>query len=185
MVKPIDGRLSFTDLRHGAYNSTLARRLVPVADRLRDLLTKAGLRPYIMRLVWTQWSEGMRGYGVEEVLRTIDLLPTPKIRNIEELNELVRAEGVDEFGDIKVTQISARYTENFLRGLDENGNAIPDNQNFYYEIEFPDENGNFPGEKRRFTLGSAFALYPGRFGWEVRLTKAIGNRSNDGTPSSD
>ncbi len=175
----------FTNLINGEYNRTLARKLVPVADSLRDLLTKAGLRPYVLRLVWTEWTRGMRDEGTEEVVRMVQILPTPKVQAVETLEEVVRAVGTEEFGEILVTQISARYTENFLRGFGEDGSETPANQSFYYEIEFPNENGTFPGIKRRFTLQGAPALYPGRFGWELKLRKAIANRGLDGIPQGD
>lgn len=170
----------------GAFRRTLAQRLRPTADKLRDLLTRAGLRPYIVRLIWTQWSGGMRGYGgVEEIFKEEMLLPTPKVVNIESLDSTVQATGIEEFGIVEVTQISGRYTENFLRGLSEAGDEIADDQQFFWEIEYPNENGTFPGIKRRFSLASAPEYQPGKFGWKVKLDKAIENRSANGTPGGD
>lgn len=175
---------AFTVLTDGSFADTLAQKLRPVADQMRDLLTQAGLRPYIVRLIWTQWSEGERGFGVEEVFQEEMLLPTPKVMNVETLDEMVRPMGTEEFGRVEVTQISGRYTENFLRGFDQTGAPVPENQNFYYEIEFPNENGTFPGIKRRFSIASAPQYYPGKFGWAIKLDKAIQNRNLNGTPAS-
>lgn len=169
----------FTVLSRGEFPSTFVGHCIPIADRLRDILTKVGLRPYIVRLVWTQWtgSVGLRGRGVEENLREQMLLPTPKIAPLSELDASSQVVGDTEIGDLMLTQISGRYSEDFLSGRGSDGAAIPKDQNFFYEIEFPDADGRFPGIRRKFTLSSAPTLRAGGLQWQVQLTKALPNRA--------
>lgn len=175
-------RNGFTILRDNEYAQTLAGKLIPVADQLRDLLTRAGLRPYIVRLVWTQWSGGQRGYGTEEVVREDQLLPTPKIAPLTSIDAVQYSVGSEEIGEIMLEQISARYTEDYLLGRNEHGDSIPEDQQFYYEIEFPQENGVFPGIRRRFVISGTPSRFAGRFQWQVMLRKAVENRRRNGDP---
>lgn len=173
----------FTVLRQGDYAKTLAGSLVPCVDKLRDLLTVAGLRPYIVRLIWTRWSGGRRGYGTEEVHREEMLLPTPKLAPLTSLDMVQMATGGEETGDVMLEQVSARYTEDFLLGRDELGNAIADDHNFYYEVEFPQANGSFPGTRRRFVVSGTPTRFAGRFQWQIMLRKAVEDRRRDGIPA--
>jgi len=179
-LRPV--RKGFTVLRDDQYAKTLAGRLIGPVDLLRDLLTRAGLRPYIVRLVWTRWSEGQRGYGTEEVAREEVLLPTPKIAPLDSLDAQQFSIGAEEIGDIMLEQISARYTEDFILGRNAVGDPIAEDEEFYYEVEFPQENGVFPGIRRRFVLSGAPNRSAGQFQWKVMLRKAVENRQRDGTP---
>lgn len=164
------------------YKDTLAGRLINPVDKLRDLLTRAGLRPYIVRLVWTRWSAGRRGYGTEEIDREEMLLPTPKIAELSSMDLPQLSIGGEEVGDLFLEQISARYTEDYILGRGPDGDPIPPDQNFYYEIEFPQENGVFPGIRRRFTPSGAPNRSAGGFQWKLMLRKQIADRARNGTP---
>lgn len=175
MAKP------FTRLSPLSFQRTLARRFIPLADSLRDLLTFFGLRAYQVRLVRTQWTGRRRGAGEEQVIEETLLEPTPKIGDLTSLTEVLQPGGIDEIGTLEVSQISGRYTEDQLRGLGPGGEDIPPDQQFYWEIEFfkTDGEGNV---RRRFYVRGTPNYYPGRLQWVVRLERSHEDRDRDGTP---
>lgn len=170
-----------TVLTPHAYQSTLARRLVPVADRLRNLNTRFGLRPYVVRQVRTRWSGGEQGVGAEVVEDECALLPTPKVESMDGLSEILQPIGLDENGSLRVTEISGSYSEDDLLGLVD-GKDPEEGQQIYYEIEFMQANGA-PSVRRRFTLAGAPVYKPDEFQWVVTLAKSISNRERNGDPA--
>lgn len=171
----------FTQVTSQQTKKTLARRFVPLGDRLRDLLTKFGLRTYRVTLVTIKWSDGARGVGTPSVVKEELILPTPKLLDMATLTELVQPIGLDEAGSIEVSQISGRYTEDQLMGRDEDGADIPEDSEFFWELEFPRLDGK-PGEKRRFFPRGAPMYHPGRLQWVVRLEKGHADRQRGGDP---
>lgn len=161
--------------------NTLARRMQPLADRLRDRLTSAGLRPYKVRLVTLRWSSGRRNEGTLAVLTVEDLLPTPRVMSLDGLNRILNPGGMQEEGSIVVDQISGCYTEDQLRGLGEGGKPIEKSDEFFYEIEYPQPNGK-DSVRRRFVVTGTPTYMAGRFGWSVRLERAQGDRQRSGAP---
>lgn len=170
--------MAFTKVTPESIKKSLARRFVPLADNLRDLLTKFGLRTYNVALVRVRWSGGMRGVGVPEVIKLEPLLPTPAITDLSALTELVQPVGLDEVGSIELSGLSGRYSEEFLRGLDYEGESIPVSDEVFYEIEFPRTDG---GEalKRRFYGRSAPTYSAGKLQWSLRLERAHDDRPRD------
>lgn len=171
----------FTVLSGEDLKCTLARKLIPVVDRIRDLNTQFGLRPYIVRIIRTRWSGGQRGDGVENVVYEAPILPTPLISDLSGLTEIVQPVGLDEVGAIVVSEVSGSYTEDYLLGRGSAGESIPADEQFYYEIEFP-RPGNQPGERRRFFPRSAPTYQPARFQWTVTLERSHEDRSRSGEP---
>lgn len=183
VCKPPARRPEFAVLSGEAYEHTLTGEMIPVADTLRNLLTCFGQRPYQVRLVWTQWSGGKRGIGVEQVVRVKRLLPTPLVESIDAITLTVQPIGLDEVGNARVREISGTYTEEFLRGLGPNGEEIPKEQNFYYEVLFPRAEPELP-LLRRFSLRGTPAFQPEQFGWTVGLMRSTEDRERSGTPST-
>lgn len=171
----------FTTVTSSQVKKTLARRFIPLGDSLRNLLTKFGLRTYRVTLVKVQWSGGERGVGLPTVLSEEILLPTPKISDINGLTEVVQAVGLDELGQLTVSQISGRYTEEQLLGRAADGDDISEDTEFFWEVEFPHPDGT-PGTKRRFFPRGAPQYEPGRLQWTVRLEKSNENRARSGDP---
>jgi len=161
------------------FAGTVVQRLIPYADIVRDIATRLGARPYLVYLVWTQWSGGERGIGVEEVVRIEPLLPTPLIGVLNTVNETITPIGALEAGNLKVTEISPRYSEDYLNGRDEDGSPLPVDQNFYWEVFFPRTDGK-PGERRRFVMKSVASYQGTDFEWTVELTRAIQDRTRSG-----
>ena len=175
-------RDGFTVLPPGAFAGTLVGKLISPVDKLRNLLTVAGLRPYIVRLVTTRWSGGTRDEGVEQVVKEQLILPTPKISNLDAIDSTTNEVGTEEYGSIQISQISARYTEYELSGRGPNGEEIPADTQFYWEIEFPGINGRYPGIRRRFESNSAPNYNGGKFEWTIKVVRAGEDRLPDGTP---
>lgn len=161
---------------------TLARGLIGVADSLRNLYAAFGLRPYVVRLIKTRWSGGRRGVGAEYVTSDVPLLPVPLVSDISSLSEIVTPAGLDEFGEVALTQLSGAYTEDFLRGHDPEGRPASVDEQVYYEIEFPPPCTGADGERRRFLLRGAPHYQADAFGWTVRLERARQDRARNGDP---
>lgn len=169
----------FTEVTAQQLKNTLARRFVPLADSLRDLLTKFGLRTYKVSIIRVRWSGGARGVGVAEVIDQTVLLPTPKISDMSALTAILQPVGMDEVGGIELSEVSGRYTEEQLRGLGEDGAPIDDDVEVFYEVEFPRVDGG-PSIKRRFINRSAPTYNAGGLQWSLRLEKAHEDRSREG-----
>lgn len=170
----------YTDPTALQFGKTLAQKLVPVADRLRDLYTKFGLRPYKVRVVRIRWTSGQRGVGAPVVESTLDLLPTPLVLDLTTMTEIVHPIGLDEVGIIAVSEISGRFTDGQLRAMDTRGQPPGADEEVFYEIEFPRPDGSI--DKRRFYLRAAPHYFASKFYWQVRLEKAHPDRQANGDP---
>lgn len=171
----------FTDPTSQQLNKTLARRFIPLADRLRDLMTKFGLRPYKVRIIRVKWSGGQRGVGAASVVGEVHILPTPLISDLTGLQEIVQPVGLDEIGTILLSEVSGTFTEDDLMGRGSDGSAIAADDEVFYEIEFPRPDGK-ASTRRRFTVNSAPHYYAGKLQWQVRLDKAHEDRDRSGDP---
>ncbi len=172
------GKGKFTTVNAQQVKGTLVRSFVPLADSLRDLLTKFGLRTYRVSIIRVQWSGGRRGVGAPVVIASEDILPTPKISDLTALTEFVQPVGQDEIGGIEVSKISGRYTEDQLRGLGAGGEEIPADQEVFWEVAYPDP-ASSTFIARRFQVRSAPTFSPGSFQWTVRLERSHEDRNRD------
>lgn len=169
----------FTKLRDGGYQRTLAGRLVRVADRVRDLATKLGVRPYTVTLVRVRWDGGMRGHGSEILVSAEDILPTPKVLlGSSPRGELLRS-GWTGTADMMVTEISARYTADQLLGQGTDGLAIPEDEEFFWEIRYQGLDGR-GGERRRFLPVGNPDYMATNLCWSVNLLQVDTGRSRNG-----
>ena len=176
------GPKHFTTLTALAQQQTLTAKLGCLADSVRDLNTVFGQRPYTVSLVHTRWTGGVRNEGAEEVLDVVPLLPTPKVTGLDAMLYRQETVGRIEEGDVRVTQISPSMTEDQLNGLGPNGEPIPDDQCFYYEVGFLQADGTTI--RRRYT--NAVPVYqPEKLGWVVTLHRLLADRQRDGTPAHD
>lgn len=171
----------FTEVTPQQLKNTLARRFVPLADSLRDSLTKFGLRVYNVRIVRVKWSGGERGVGVPELVKTTPILPTPQISDLNGLQDIVQLIGREESGSITVSQISGRYTEEELRGLEADGTGIGPDEEVFWEVEFPRPDGA-PAIRRRFLPSSAPVYKPGALQWLIQLERSSEDRARNGDP---
>lgn len=172
----------FKAMDGAALRASVVGSLGDVADNLRDVGVRLGIRPYRVRLVWTRWTGRRRGHGVEEVVRTEEVLPMPKVDGIESISADATQWGVEESGGVTVSQISPRYTEDQLRGRGPNGEPLTAAEQFYWEVEAPGVGGS-PGERRRFTVATTPVYQPGRLHWVVGLVRAHEARERSGEPA--
>jgi hypothetical protein len=166
----------YTDLTGFDWSRTLARRLIPVADMLRDLRTKFGMRPWEVHVVRVKWTGGARGVGAAYKVAEHTILPTPRVVDLNSLQEIVRQVGLDEVGVVLLDEISGRYTERQLLGWHEDGTPPDLDEQVWYEVAFPLP-GNTAFEVRRFFPASAPHYSSGKFEWSLRLDRAHPDRS--------
>jgi hypothetical protein len=171
----------FADPTAMTLRNTLAQKLIKPVDAIRNIATVLGARPYKIRIVRVRWSTGTRGEGVGEALSAMDLLPTPKMSGLGAVKEIVNPIGLDEAGELEVTQISGTFSENDLRGYDSDGAPPADGDEVFYEIEFPQMDGQ-PGLKRRFLLSGAPEYLASACQWKITLNRAHDDRARLESP---
>ena len=169
---------SLTIIADSKVDQLLIPSLTCVVDQLRDIEVQLGARTLRVSLVWTQWSGGERGLGVEETVREEVLTPYPKVAPFTDHRADLQAIGTEELGQLMVTDISARYTEDFLQGHGEAGEDIQADQSFYWEIRTTQVAGS--GMRRRYVPNSPPSYDPLKFGWAIKLLRASEDRTRDG-----
>jgi hypothetical protein len=170
----------FTTVTDSQAAKSLARRFIPLADSLRDLLTKFGLRSYKVTRVRIEWSGGRRGNGTPVVTLEEEMQPTPKIE-LDGLQSLLQPVGMSEQGSITLSQVSGRFSETDLRGFPSSSESLQPHEEFFYEIQFFPTNG--PTHRRRFYPRGAPSYFPGKLQWTIRLEKADSDREESGEPA--
>jgi hypothetical protein len=160
---------------------SLAQKLVPAVDKIRDIYTQLGARPYRVRILRTRSSGPRRGVGVEQVIHELELLPTPLVVDMQSLSEMLSPVGRYEQGVVQLQYVSGRYTEEILLGVGPNGGQVAPNETVYYEIEFFRRDGS-PSEKRRFVVDAVPYYNALKFQWFVNLVAASERRARDGSP---
>lgn len=178
----------FTRLDGRTFQKTLVRKFVlkkgarggiedefkpALADKLRDLLVKFGLRSYNVRIVYTRWSGGERFKGQEYVVKTLPILPTPKLEGIGSLDETITAIDSQEFGSVKLSRISGRISEEELTGHMRDGAPLADDETMWWEIEFLSHTGS--ASKRRFSMAGVPEYH--LLSWTVTLERSREDRT--------
>lgn len=162
----------------------LADRLVPVVDKIRQLNTSFGIRPYRIFLVHMQYPGQRIGDGAPVEISRKEILPTPKIIGMGSTSEVLRPFGLTEEGSIRVAQISPKYTEDDLMGRtpDLQDPAMPRtggrNQIFFWEV-VERRPSTPPSVPRRYVPSAVPELGRDNFEWTIGLTKATFDRSRD------
>jgi|HubBroStandDraft_4_1064222.scaffolds.fasta_scaffold128350_3 hypothetical protein len=186
---------------------SLAHRLAPRVDRLRQRVVRAGLRPYRVALVWTRWAGQERGEGQERPLGRIEILPSPKVTSLDNVAYRLFSGGTLPVGSVRITEISALYTSDQLRGLavptpefiarndpprpesaaclpprlDDRG--LPDPLDFYWEV-WEDGRGDDPAERMKFRLMAVPMRMAGGVQWAALLERVSVDALRDGTSVS-
>ncbi len=175
---PKDG---FTTSTVELLRRSLGQRLIPVIDRVRDVSTQLGMRPYRVHVTRTRFAGPRRGVGIETVIHRMEILPTPLVVDMRSLTEVVTSAGLNEQGTVQLQQVSGRYTEEQLMGLGPNGGQVAPNETVYYEIEFFRRDGA-PSEHRRFQRDSVPTYNATQVQWMVTLVNVLEDRSRGGQP---
>ncbi len=150
-----------------APDCSLAASMQSIVDDARQLNTDFGIRPYRVFSVVVRWSGGERGRGDASVESEIEFLPTPKLKDYDSLAGDLRSGGEVERGQIKLTEISANYTEADLFTLF-HVKPLTDDREGYVEIRHDGRQGAEP-ERRRFTLKGAPFHDATNFQWVCML----------------
>jgi len=164
---------------------SLANRLRPTVDRVRQIATDVGVRNYRVFLVWTTFDGESRGEGTERELARVEILPTPKIGELTSLGQNPYAQGFTAVGSLRLERISAGYTESQLRGLEVPGRGqvlnVPSNIDFWYEIR-EDGRGQDQPVPTRYRLASSPYRAAGRVAWSVMVERQDEATQLDGLP---
>lgn len=170
---------------------TLANRFTRVADNLRQLNTKFGMRPTRCFLIWTRWTGGERGAGNEEELVRLELLPTPKVNSLDNVTFSILQAGTVPAGSVKLTEVSTQYTYDQLTGhmdagVAEDGDCKPGHldqikqpNDFFYEL-VEDGRGDPHPRRFKFRVLSYPFRQPGMVRWTVMLERVHEDRGRDG-----
>lgn len=169
----------FTVVETGMIGEALTSKLIPVADAIRDLHTRFGGRVYEVRIIRTLWTGDRRGIGQESITNLLSIRPTPRVVDLSTLQEVTSPIGLNEAGSVQVNQISGRFTDEHLLGIDPDLVGPARNVNIFYEIEFPRRDGR-SSLKRRFHIRSAPNYDPYAFQWSITLEKADEDRDSAG-----
>ncbi len=169
---------TFTTVTSATLAKSLINKLQPVADNVRDLASKFGLRPYKVSVITTRWTGPNRGEGTEVLVSELVLLPTPAVNGTGDVDASVGSVGTQEIGIVDITEISGRYTEDQLRGYSEDGAPPARDVNVWWEIVYPQPGGT--SQRRRYTPASRAVYNPGALAWEITLDSAIVPRDRGG-----
>jgi hypothetical protein len=169
---------------------TLANRLGPLGDRLRQIATNLGVRPYRVFLTWTVWQGGgpvERGEGTEKLLQRIEILPTPRVQSLDSLSFSLAHAGVIPIGSFRVDRITERLTEDVLLGKAFPWNPlpfgespqekhIPEPYEFFWEV-WEDGRGDDPPKHSRFRPMNRPMRRAGKLDWTIMLERASIDRT--------
>lgn len=150
--------------------------LADAVDQARDVATAIGARPYSVWLVWTRWSDGKRGRGVEETIRERVVLPTPLLTAKSDILSLLTSHGTSEQGFVRASEISVvRYQEDELRGLKPGGEKPDPAEQFYWEVRYPQRNA--PAIVKRFSVRGVPEKDMENIQWVIDLTRSNEDRT--------
>jgi hypothetical protein len=163
----------------GEIGNTLADKLSPMADKLRQIATKLGVRRYRVFMVHVMWSGAARGAGLPKEISRREILPTPKVSDMQATTNVLRQFGLTEEGGLVVDEISAAFTEDDLVG------KTPDlvdptmtrtgtqNAEFFWEVV--EARNTYPLPTPRRYVPSDVPMRRATC-WRVSLTKVAGDR---------
>lgn len=152
--------------------NSIAHRIVPRVDSIRQIATKLGVRPYRVSLVWGVFAGDERGEGAEVEVKRIEILPTPRILPFR-LEHSMFPIGWVPSGILRVKLISATLTEDMLLGKwvpNHHEIAIPQPYSFHYEI-VEDGRGDATPRPRKYRLSGAPYRAASSVMWEIVLER--------------
>ena len=189
-------------LRPDEARRSLAHRLGPRIDRLRQISTRFGERPYRVFLVWTRSQGAESSRGDESVIARVEILPTPRVSDVTALSRRPWTVGVLPEGTLRVDRVSVLYTFDQLSGLVipdaspprpgpargeqvSEGSALTPTNNaqvaFFYEM-VEDGRGDSPAGRERFRLFSKPSRDAGAVSWSLLLEPQSEPTDRSGSP---
>lgn len=173
-------------LRQGEAARTLAHRLASRVDRVRQLSTRFGVRSRRLFLVWTRYTGHERGEGEEQVLRRVEILPTPKVSELTAITMQQFSLGILPVGSVRVTNISAQFAEEELLGKvppaaePSDGNHVREPFDFYYEM-VEDQRESAAPARAKFRLYGNPTRDEGNVSWTIVLERVSEDARRDGS----
>lgn len=159
---------------------SLANRLAPKADRIRQIATKLGIRPYRVFLVWVVYSASERGEGREKEIRRKEILPTPLVESLDAVARNPYAVGIVPEGSIRVSRVSVQsFTSDELAGRAPGEVLIPDPYGFFYEVVEDGRHG-MEQHRQKYRLSAQPMLQPDRVQWMIVLERISEDRDTKG-----
>jgi hypothetical protein len=163
---------------------TFAQRFAKSADRLRQLNTNFGMRPYRVFLVWQVWSGSEVGEGDVTTVAECELLPTPLLSTMDAVALDPRSAGILPIGMLRITEVSIdRYTRDRLWGLDIPGvgrfDHIPPLYSFFYEVR-EDGRGDCPPWRMKYRLANEPHRMTEQLMWQFAIERISEDRYRDG-----
>jgi hypothetical protein len=156
--------------------ATLIERMSSVADRMRGIGTRLGAYPSRVFLLTYTWTGSEIGRGDPVPTTVMEILPRPMVMS-ENIPIIETAGGVSEQGVLRVTEISARYTEDELNIF----NPTPaDNVEIFYEIirdERDGQNAVAQIERRAYILTRTPQRDPTNSMWTIWLKSRNDDRT--------
>ena len=161
---------------------SLAHRLGKRVDRIRQLATRLGIRPYRVFLVWTKFTGEERGEGNEGLIKRLEILPTPKLIDLSNVTFSPVAVGTLPIGAIRLERVSVSFTEDVLMGrqVPEAHEVPPEPYDFFYEV-VEDGRGDNPAERKKFRMVGTPHRHAGGVHWRLTLERISEDMKRDGT----
>ena len=159
---------------------SLVEDMQPIVDDARQLNTDFGLRPYRVVSVVVRWTGGERGRGDPVVESEKEFLPTPKVKDYSaSLDGELKAAGITDRGTIRLSEISARYTEDDLDALF-HLQPLPKDREGFVEVRHDRRDGET--KRRRFVVEGVPFHDAENFQWVCRLLAQDPDRTRAGVP---
>lgn len=157
---------------------TLVARFGPRVNRLRQLSTRFGLRPYRVFLVWYAWTGEEPGEGSYTEVKSIEILPTPQVS--ESTRYDIRDGGKVMTGTYSVRKVSPTLTEDLLRGqvYPTTEKELPRNLEFFYEL-VEDGRGDSEPLRRKCKLDTPPFRLAGKLDWNLTLVHVDESNTRD------
>lgn len=175
----------FRPLTENQAKNSLAAKFGRLADRVRNIGTRLGLRPYRVFLTWTKWTGPERGDGQESVVCRLEILPTPVVSDLSALRLNPFSGGRYPVGSVQVTEVSTSFPLEYLTGEvvpDRPEDQVPEPYEFFYEVVEDGRSGAAP-ERKRFNLASSPNLDAEGMQWTFNLERTSGDMdSKTGNP---
>lgn len=162
---------------------SLAEELAPVVDEARQLMTDLGMRPYRVFSVTLRWTGGERGRGASEVVSEREFLPTPRVVDLSGMRARAQENGVELRGDVRLREVSARYSDDDVRGMFHGCQQGAQFETFI-EIREDARDGAEP-RRKRFVVEVEPYRDAQRFEWVVVLSGQDGARARDGSQTTN
>ena len=156
---------------------SLVEDFAGLADDMRQMAADFGLRPYLVYSVVVRWSGGERHRGTPSVVWEAAFLPVPKVEGTDQIAHELRAGGDVKRGTLRLTGLSARYTQDDIEHLF--CRRLRTDEEHYIEVRVDGRDGT-QVVRSRYVISAEPER--GVLGWSVRLTKHDEDRTRSGRP---